>query len=930
MDKRIDELESFKFVIPSYQRGYRWNELQVKQFIEDIYEDKINLLNTKNSTSTLDIEKDFNCEDSEYVYCIQPLIIREIQEGEEKKYNVVDGQQRLTTIFIMIAALRNLGADYMENFKILIEYKSREKSKKFLEVLSNNKFKVKNALNKKYASKNIDFDYMISAFTNSIKKFKEILIENKLEESKENYNKLLICLLHGCKFIWYPIDANKDEREQFSRINMGRIELTNSELIKAEFMNPKYYGNTDLNRIKEKQISIAEKWYDMETKLHNPDFWAFVPHQNQYEITDQCKTRIDIIFDFLIVENWLEAEENRNKDFIEKYIKDSDRNFYDYYYLYNEVKEWINKKLSADRDNFKIMEKNWEKVQDIFENLNELYEDDGREQLYNYTYLKEEKEEQGLCNLVGFLIYISSNGYIINEKMQYLLIYVDIYEILKEIRINRILIIKKKISEKVMILLNIKDWNNLRETIQDLKYQSDNEDEKNKIHIILLLYNIILLSNAPGIGNRYNFLRHKKEKWSIEHIFAQKEKKLIIDYQKNQKIKTKNKVLKKINKNLSALKERSSKAEAEVKKKIEEMEKQIKEIQIYIKELEKNTISNKEELEKIRKEVLMNLVKYRDKSISDACAQILGIYENINKMKKVGSLLYVSENKKVIKKICFSAKNQDMLFSEIIKYKEDRVNNVIGSIIEGQCNDIPLFIKRLNEELQIQVQIEDENQELNSFLKEKFNILLSYIDTTETKELIKQKIKEVVKEKFEKMLDAIEVYRDEVKIKVYEGIIKNKEIDEIKNSLKKNGELKSLLEAENIDELKRNLHITKNNKNFLEELGKMYMDISEKTINDFFEQKYNSLLQDNSIGNLTLLSNYINSGIGNEPYMVKKEKVYEYFKKGAFIPLSTMMIFTDIYMNNMEEKRQWLPESRDLYLKDMLDTICGFWQSYNE
>ncbi|MBA2884940.1 DUF262 domain-containing protein [Clostridium beijerinckii] len=52
---RYYELESLKFVIPSYQRGYRWNEMQVKQFIEDIHEDKINLLNTKDSTRTLDI-----------------------------------------------------------------------------------------------------------------------------------------------------------------------------------------------------------------------------------------------------------------------------------------------------------------------------------------------------------------------------------------------------------------------------------------------------------------------------------------------------------------------------------------------------------------------------------------------------------------------------------------------------------------------------------------------------------------------------------------------------------------------------------------------------------------------------------------------------------------------------------------------------------
>src|SRR5690606_30909329 len=75
----IKQLKDLTFKVPSYQRGYRWNTIHVEQFIEDIYED-----------------------DNEY--CIQPLIVKQA----DNYYYVIDGQQRLTTIMIMIGALKYL------------------------------------------------------------------------------------------------------------------------------------------------------------------------------------------------------------------------------------------------------------------------------------------------------------------------------------------------------------------------------------------------------------------------------------------------------------------------------------------------------------------------------------------------------------------------------------------------------------------------------------------------------------------------------------------------------------------------------------------------------------------------------------------------------------------------------------------------------
>lgn len=79
----IYSLLSLSFSIPSYQRGYRWSKDEVRKLIDDIY----------CFTSGED--------DSKY-YCLQPLVV---QKKNDMTYEVIDGQQRLTTVFIIMKYL---------------------------------------------------------------------------------------------------------------------------------------------------------------------------------------------------------------------------------------------------------------------------------------------------------------------------------------------------------------------------------------------------------------------------------------------------------------------------------------------------------------------------------------------------------------------------------------------------------------------------------------------------------------------------------------------------------------------------------------------------------------------------------------------------------------------------------------------------------
>lgn len=249
--KSINDLLKFEFLIPSYQRGYRWNKTQVVDLLNDIYE----FIQNKESKSQL--VGDF--------YCLQPVILNKVSE---LNFRLIDGQQRLTTIYIILY--------YLEKKRFSLEFETREKSKTFLNNITEDN------------NENIDFHHISKAFT-IIKKWFEEKEENESTVKDEFY----INLGKYTKVIWYEIEDNEDEIEVFTRINSGKIPLTNAELIKALFLNSKNFA------IEEKflrQIEIAKEWDEIELTLQNDELWHFLTKKKEYP------TRIELLFEIFSTE----------------------------------------------------------------------------------------------------------------------------------------------------------------------------------------------------------------------------------------------------------------------------------------------------------------------------------------------------------------------------------------------------------------------------------------------------------------------------------------------------------------------------------------------------------------------------------------------------------------------------------------------------
>lgn len=268
-----------KFNVPSLQRTYRWGEKEITLLLNDLYE----FYNT-NEDSTNDF------------YPLQPLILKKSNKNDDT-WNVLDGQQRLTTIKL-IASYLEMDKDYCLD----ISYDTREKTKDFLDNISNKK--------EEDVGTSMELYYIFHAYE-VIKAW----FQKEKDTEKINAIRNVLFEKERTRFVVQEMNSDDDEAKTFQNINQGRIPLSCSELIKALFLghifeshkidnNCRFAYSSDgyglfipINPIKEKQELtriqniIAKEWNDIETVLMHDEFYSFVCPEKEKSIN-----RMDFLF----------------------------------------------------------------------------------------------------------------------------------------------------------------------------------------------------------------------------------------------------------------------------------------------------------------------------------------------------------------------------------------------------------------------------------------------------------------------------------------------------------------------------------------------------------------------------------------------------------------------------------------------------------
>jgi uncharacterized protein with ParB-like and HNH nuclease domain len=453
----VYELLDKIFHIPSYQRGYRWDERQVLDLLEDIYE-----FQRKGQK----LEGEF--------YCLQPLVVKKGEEKEE--YELIDGQQRLTTIFLLLSYLEAARKILFNNDtkKYIINYEIRKSSESFLNSIS--KFQEEN-------NENIDYYYMSKAYL-TIKNWFET--KNPVNNDYPNKGDFLNTLLksdireehkdyaNNVRFIWYEVeDDNQEPEEIFTRLNIGKIPLTNAELIKALF-----FIHENEEDKKKHQFKKAYEWEYMEEILQKDDFWYFLNKQENV-----TPTRIDFIFT-LIADKYKNRTNIKVDKSIDKYYA-----FYIFNELINNQKIDIKNVTGNGSSEDKARKVLWDEIKTYFRIFEEWFND-------NRYY-----------HLIGFLTHVGAKTENIVELS------------LKNDKSNFLLELKKLVSERLDQDLFQRDNNSQivikKEELNELKYQEVYQLIRN----LLFLFNVILTMKSEY--TRFPFDKFIREKWSLEHIHAQ-------------------------------------------------------------------------------------------------------------------------------------------------------------------------------------------------------------------------------------------------------------------------------------------------------------------------------------------------------------------------------------------------------------------------
>ena len=463
----IPELCNKNFFIPDYQRGYRWGDIQIRQMLEDIY----SFIYDKNAAGSF--------------YCLQPVVVKKMTPDEVAAnklesafdnntwYEVIDGQQRLTTIRIILALESQI--DRYNKMRFNMYYQTRpelgklfdklridEEEERFIVKFDNDNdqcndidsWHIHNA-----ANKILDwFQNGSGYFKPSIQEFKGGFYEN-FSNTKEKDKSVQV--------IWYELCDKSDPYEMFKRLNDKSISLNNAELIRGMFLSDSavYKGeelllsqfDEDVRPIVEKrelarkQSHIIEEWDIIEKQLWDDKFWSFIKKEKN---SDDYSCRIEYIFDLI-------SKKTSNQ-------KDS-------LYTYLEFDGML--KSGAVKDLWDL----WLKVETYFSLLIAWYND-------RYYYHK-----------IGFLTTELGSSVLIEMLSESTNVSKKEFKKTIEGRINSAIHDKKKPGRKIL----------------DYTYK----DDYNMLKRVLFLYNVET-TYKQGL-EFFPFERYKDYEWTLEHIHAQ-------------------------------------------------------------------------------------------------------------------------------------------------------------------------------------------------------------------------------------------------------------------------------------------------------------------------------------------------------------------------------------------------------------------------
>lgn len=513
-------ISPFSFNIPSYQRGFRWERIQIEKLLDDLLEfseriikaQKEDLINSEWNNEHPTAQRPANNLNNLGFYCLQPLAVA----GNDQLYDLIDGQQRLTTIYLILCYLSNDidSLPYALNEKLNtnlfnLVYETRDdsffKKKMFMSGYDNNPV----------AKNNIDFYFLAKGYVTIQNWF-----QSHAPKCKQDILTLLLPLgynindregkigingqLHDVRFIWYETETN-NSIQTFNDLNYGKIGLTPSELVKALLFQCDIYESENRDVARSIAFGRSTKWSDMEEHLQDKYFWGMLT-PNGYS----KDLHLELILRF-VAEDIDERCAYSNKEGYDKNAEDW------IFYIFSEV---------VSDNSFKDDQKN------ILNTVEQRIEYLWTSILKVYGVFKNWYSNRTLYHQIGLIVFLNCNYINKKDKNTHLTIIRNLYKTYmtslkndfeKKLKTNLGNLVRIKSLKNETIIDENDNIKNVERTkkLNEIRYDND-ESERNELRKILLLFNVEMTIKNAQEESRFPFhLANENKLHSLEHIHPQ-------------------------------------------------------------------------------------------------------------------------------------------------------------------------------------------------------------------------------------------------------------------------------------------------------------------------------------------------------------------------------------------------------------------------
>lgn len=326
--KVIREIFNMWYCIPDYQRAYVWDTDQVRDLLDD----------------TISAYR----ENKEAQYFLGSMVLKINEKSENNvsytEYELLDGQQRITTVFLILACMRDMLTDYpqYQNSLAGFVYQAEDailQQPERMRIIFNIRSDVRDFVNEhikplhgtcdsallKDRMQAKDVNISIRNMANAM-----LVAHEFLEENKSDIIGYLSYFLNKVLMIYVATEELQDAFQLFTVLNNRGVKLSSSDILKAE--NLKELSAAD-------RTSWATRWEEMETYF-GEDFDKFLSHIRTILVKKKQTTTLLKEFDEFVYSN---QEYDRTQ---KKYVprtpilrrgRDTFELLYSYYHTYQEV-----------------------------------------------------------------------------------------------------------------------------------------------------------------------------------------------------------------------------------------------------------------------------------------------------------------------------------------------------------------------------------------------------------------------------------------------------------------------------------------------------------------------------------------------------------------------------------------------------------------